>query len=164
MAAKKKAAKAGAAAAAPYVQRVITDAELRDNVRVAVDSARAAFERLQKGSVPKTVLDDKKFHRNMSEAAVALKDASDSLRDGPKKKKRKGGLFRKLLFLVVAGGVAMAASEGARNKVLDALFGKEEEFDYTSSTAPSTPAPTESKASANGSASESADEPANAAS
>ena len=28
----------------------------------------------------------------------------------------------------------MAASEGLRNKVLDALFGAEEEFDYTSST------------------------------
>jgi 2-keto-3-deoxy-galactonokinase len=142
MAAKKKAAKAGAAAAAPYVHRVITDEELRDNVRVAVDSAREAFSRLQNGKgVPKTVLDDKKFHRDVSKAAVALKDASDALREGPKRKKRKGGLLRKLLFLAVAGGVAVAVSEDVRNKVLDTLFGKEEEFDYTSSTAPSTPAP-----------------------
>jgi hypothetical protein len=143
MAAKKKAAKAGAAAAAPYVQRVISDEELRDNVRVAVDSARVAFARLQNGkAVPTTVLDDKKFHRDVSKAATALKDASDALREGPKKKKRKGGLFRKLLFLAVAGGVAVAVSEDLRNKVLDTLFGKEEEFDYTSSTTPSTPAPT----------------------
>jgi hypothetical protein len=141
MAAKKKAAKAGAAAAAPYVQRVISDEELRDNVRVAVDSAREAFTRLQNGkAVPKTVLDDKKFHRDVSKAATALKDASDALREGPKKK-RKGGLFRKLLFLAVAGGVAVAVSEDLRTKVLDTLFGKEEEFDYTSSTTPSTPAP-----------------------
>ena len=139
--AKKKAAKAGAVAAAPYVQRVISDEELRDNVRVAVESAREAFTRLQNGkAVPKTVLDDKKFHRDVSKAASALKDASDALREGPKKK-RKGGLFRKLLFLAVAGGVAVAVSEDLRNKVLDALFGKEEEFDYTSSTTPSTPAP-----------------------
>jgi hypothetical protein len=142
MAAKKKAAKAGAVAAAPYVQRVISDEELRDNVRVAVDSAREAFSRLQNGKgVPKTVLDDKKFHRDVSTAASALKDASDALREGPKKKKRKGGLLRKVLFLAVAGGVAVAVSEDLRNKVLDALFGKEEEFDYTSSTQPSTPAP-----------------------
>jgi hypothetical protein len=143
MAARKKAAKAGAVAAAPYVQRVISDEELRDNVRVAVDSAREAFARLQKkGAVPTTVLDDKKFHRDVSKAAVALKDASDALREGPKKrKKRKGGLLRKLLLLAVAGGVAVAVSEDVRNKVLDTLFGKEEEFDYTSSTAPSTPAP-----------------------
>jgi len=141
MAAKKKAAKAGAVAAAPYMQRVISDEELRDNVRVAVDSAREAFTRLQNGKgVPKTVLDDKKFHRDVSTAATALKDASDALRDGPKKK-RKGGLFRKLLLLVVAGGVAVAVSEDVRSKVLDTLFGKEEEFDYTSSTTPSTPAP-----------------------
>jgi hypothetical protein len=91
--------------------------------------------------VPKTVLDDKKFHRDVSTAASALKDASDALREGPKKKKRKGGLLRKVLFLAVAGGVAVAVSEDLRNKVLDALFGKEEEFDYTSSTQPSTPAP-----------------------
>ncbi|MCW2967526.1 MAG: hypothetical protein JWM71_1298 [Solirubrobacteraceae bacterium] len=155
MAAKKKAAKAGAAAAAPYVQRVISDEELRDNVRVAVDSAREAFARLQNGkSAPKTVLDDKKFHKSVSEAATALKDASDALREGPKKRKRKGGLLRKLLFLAVAGGVAVAVSEDLRNKVLDTLFGKEEEFDYTSSTTPSSPPP----------AAKAADEPANAAS
>jgi len=143
MAAKKKAAKAGAAAAAPYVQRVITDEELRDNVRVAVESAREAFARLQNGKgVPKTVLDDKKFHRDVSKAASALKDASDSLREGPKRRKqRKGGLLRKVVFLAIAGGIAVAVSEDLRNKVLDTLFGKEEEFDYTSSTQPSTPAP-----------------------
>jgi hypothetical protein len=142
MAAKKKAAKAGAVAAAPYVQRVMSDEDLRDNVRVAVDSAREAFARLQKKTTPATVLDDKKFHANVSQAALALKEASDALRDGPKKKKkRKGGLMRKLLFLMVAGGVAVAVSEDLRNKVLDALFGKEEEFDYTSTTTPSTPAP-----------------------
>ena len=142
MAAKTKAAKAGAAAAAPYVQRVISDEELRDNVRVAVDSAREAFTRLQNGKgVPKTVLDDKKFHRDVSKAATALKDASDALREGPKKSKRKGGLFRKLLFLAVAGGIAIAVSEDLRNKVLDQLFGKEEEFEYTSTTAPSSPPP-----------------------
>jgi hypothetical protein len=149
MAAKKKAAKASAAAAAPYVQRVITDEELRDNVRVAVDSARQAFARLQNGkSAPKTVLDDKKFHKSVSEAAGALKDASDALREGPRKRKRKGGLFRKLLFLAVAGGVAVAVSEDLRNKVLDTLFGKEEEFDYTSSTQPGTPAPAPAPANA----------------
>ena len=140
--AKKKAAKAGAVAAAPYVQRVISDEELRDNVRVAVESAREAFTRLQNGkAVPKTVLDDKKFHANISAAAVALKDASDALREGPKRRKRKGGMGRKLLLLVVAGGLAVALSEDLRNKVLDALFGKEEEFEYTSTTSPSTPSP-----------------------
>ena len=145
MAAKKKAAKAGAVAAAPYVQRVISDEELRENVRSAVDSAREAFARLTNGKGPaKTVLDDKKFHRSVSDAATALKDASDALREAPKRqkpKKRKGGLGRKLLFLMVGGAIALAVSEDLRNKVLDQLFGKEEEFEYSSTTAPSSPPP-----------------------
>jgi hypothetical protein len=40
----------------------------------------------------------------------------------------------------VGAGVALVVSEGLRNKVLDALFGAEEEFDYTSTTTP-TPTP-----------------------
>jgi hypothetical protein len=140
MAAKSKSAKAGAAAAAPYVQRVVTDEELRDNVRVAFDSARQAYARLSNGKGPaKVVLDDKKFQQSVHVAATALKDASDALREGPRKKsKRKGGLGRKLL---VGAGIAVAVSEDLRNKVLDTLFGKEEEFDYTSTTSPSSPSP-----------------------
>ena len=46
--------------------------------------------------------------------------------------------MRKLLVLAIGAGVALAVSEDLRSKVLDALFGKEEEFDY-GSTAPSTP-------------------------
>ena len=49
-----------------------------------------------------------------------------------------------LLLGVVGGAVALAVSEGLRKKVLDALFGAEEEFEYTSTTSspPSTPAGT----------------------
>lgn len=53
----------------------------------------------------------------------------------PKKKKKRRG--RKLLFLLVVGGAgALVLSEDVRNKALDALFGSEEEFQY------SPPAPT----------------------
>lgn len=82
MGASKKAAKAQKAAGDawtnPYVQRIVQDEELRDNVRVAYDSARKAFARLSNGK--------------------------------------------------------------ATTKVLDALFGAEEEFDYTSTTSPPAPA------------------------
>jgi hypothetical protein len=141
MAKKNKAAvAAGAVTAArsnPYVQRVIEDDEIRDNVRVAFEAARDAYERLSSGkSTSKTLTDDKKFHRDLHTAAEALKDAGASLREGPKKKRR-GGLGRKLALLVIAGGLALALSSELRSKVLDALFGAEEEFDYTSTTAPS---------------------------
>jgi hypothetical protein len=123
----------------------MSDEELRDNVRVAIESAREAFARLQNRKGPaKVVLDDKKFQQNVSQAATALKDASDALREAPKRtepRRRGGGMFRRLLFLGVAAGVAMAVSEDLRNRVLDALFGKEEEFDYSSTTQPSTAPP-----------------------
>jgi hypothetical protein len=140
---KKAAAAAGAVSAArhnPYVQRVIEDDDLRDNVRVAFEAARDAYERLSNGKAPaKVITDDKKFHKDLQTAADALKDAGTALRRGPKRKG--GGLGRKLLVLAVAGGLAVALSADLRSKILDALFGAEEEFDYTSTTAPS-PTPT----------------------
>jgi adenylosuccinate synthase len=140
---KKKAAKAGAGAVGaakaarsnPYVQRVVEDDELRDNLRTAYDSAKKAYERMSNGKGPaKAILDDKKTQKELKEAASSLKEAADSLRGG--KKKKSGGMGRKLLLLVVGAGVALALSEGLRKKVLDTLFGAEEEFEYTSTTTP----------------------------
>ena len=139
MAAKKKAAKAGAAAVAvknsPYVQRVIEDDELRDNLRTAFDSARKAYERMSNGKGPaKALLDDKKTQKELKEAANSLKDAADSLRGAKRgKKKRRGGL----MLLLIGAGAAIALNEGLRKKLLDTLFGAEEEFEYTSTTTPS---------------------------
>jgi hypothetical protein len=146
MAAKSKAAKAGSAALAvkcsPYVQRLIQDEELRDNLKTVLESARSAFDRLSNGKTPaKVILDDKKFQKELQTASEALRDATQALREGPKKPKRRK-LGRRLLVLVIAGGLALGFSEGLRNKVLDLLFGAEEEFDYTSTTAPAAPPPT----------------------
>ena len=142
--AKSKAAKAGGAALAvkssPYVQRLVSDEELRDNLKVAFDSARVAFDRLSNGKAPaKVILDDKKFHKELQTASEALQSATTALREGPRRKKKRG---RKLLLVVVGAGLALGLSEGLRNKVLDLLFGAEEEFDYTSTTAPASPPPT----------------------
>jgi hypothetical protein len=148
MAAKQKAAKGaasvGSAAIAarsnPYVQRLIEDAELRDNLREAYESGRSAYGRLSNGKAPtKVLLENKKLHKDLSNAAENLRDASAALREGPKKKKRRFG--RVLLLGVVGAGLALALSEGLRSKVLDLLFGAEEEFDYSSTTVPPAPAP-----------------------
>ncbi|MBW3607143.1 MAG: hypothetical protein KY463_02100 [Actinobacteria bacterium] len=149
MAAKDRAAKAAAAAQSakenPYLQRVIQDDELRDNMVVAFEAARNAYGRLNHGKSPtKNLIEDKKLHANLKKSADALRDASSALREAPKrttpKKKRKGGLGRILLVALFGGAVAIAVSEDLRNKVLDALFGAEEEFDYTSNTTPPAPA------------------------
>ena len=144
---KKKAAKAGAGAVAagkaarsnPYIQRVLDDDDLRENLRTAFESARKAYDRMANGKGPaKALLDDKKTQRELKEAATSLRDAADSLRGAKKQRKRK----RKgtLLLLIVGAGTALALSEGLRKKVLDALFGAEEEFEYTSTTTPSSSA------------------------
>jgi len=153
MAAKSKATKASAGAAVagatPYVQRLIQDAELRDNLRTAYESGRSAYGRLNNGKAPaKALLDDKRLHRDLQKAADSLRSASDALREGPQKKKRKGGIGRLLLLAIVGGGVALGVSSDLRNKALDLLFGAEEEFDYTSTTTPATAAPETPEATA----------------
>ena len=140
---KKKAAKgaagvvaAGKAAASnPYVTRLMEDEELRDNLRSAYESAHKAYGRMANGKGPaKALFDDKKTQKELQAAATNLKEAADAIRGGKKRgKKKRGGL----LLVVVGAGVALALSEGLRKKVLDALFGAEEEFEYTSTTSPS---------------------------
>jgi hypothetical protein len=141
MAAKKKAAKASDRAVAAgkavreneYVQRFVEDEELRENLRNAFTSAKKAYGRIN-GKGPAKALDDKKVQRELKDAASSLKDAADSLRHGRKQKGRKWG--RLFLFAIVGAGLALALSEDLRKKVLDALFGAEEEFEYTASTTP----------------------------
>jgi hypothetical protein len=141
MASRKKAAKAGAGAVAAgqavrsnaYVQRLLEDEELRANLRTAYDSAQRAYKRMN-GKGPAKALDDKKVQRELREASVALREAADGLRG---KKKRKSGRRGRLLIVgLVGGALALALSEGLRKKVLDALFGAEEEFEYTATTTP----------------------------
>ena len=106
----------------PYVQRLVEDEDLRDNIVQAYESARKAAGRLSNGKSPaKQIFDDKKLQKDVKKAAESFKDASVALRESPKKK-RSGGIG-KLLFLGVAGaGVALAVSEplaqeGARRAV-----------------------------------------------
>ena len=138
MAAKKKAARAQKAAMKarynPYVQKVIDDDDLRENIVQAYEALREVYGRLSNGKSPtEQIFDDKKLHKHVKEASGNIRDAAVALHEAPKKK-RKGGFGRLLLLGIVGGGLALAFSEGLRKKVLDALFGAEEEFEYTSNT------------------------------
>ena len=134
---KTKAARAGdmyeTARENPYVQRLIEDEELRDSLKDAFEAAKGAYGRATgngKGAV-KAVTSDKKVQKDLRKAAESLQEASESLRSKPK---RKGGIGKLLLIAIVGAVIALAVSEGARKAVLDALFGAEEEFEYTSTT------------------------------
>jgi hypothetical protein len=146
--ANKKVQKAGKAAQVarsnPYFQRLVEDEDLRKNIFQAYESARDAYSRLSNGKSPtKQVFEDKKLHKHVKEVAGNVRDVSVALHEAPKKQKKRG-LGRVLLLAVVGGAVALALSEGLRKQVLDALFGAEEEFEYTSTTSSpsSTPAGT----------------------
>jgi len=117
----------------PYVQRLIEDEELRDSLKKAFEAARGAYGRAtSNGNTVKAVTSDKKVQRDLKSAAENLRDASEALR-GPKKRK-KSRLGRVILLALVGAAVALILSEDARKTVLDALFGAEEEFEYTSTT------------------------------
>jgi hypothetical protein len=128
----------------PYIQRLIEDASLRDNVQKAIESGKSAYGRLSNGKAPhKSLLEDKKLQADLRHALEAVRDASTALTQAPKRRARKGlGFGRKILILGLGGGLALAGSEKLRSKVLDTLFGKEEEFEYTppASAAPAPPA------------------------
>jgi hypothetical protein len=125
--------------ATPYIQRIIQDAQLRQNVKTAVDSSRSAYARLSNGKpATKVLIEDKKLQRDLQHAVEALRDATTALAEAPKKQVKKSrGFGRKLMILTLGFGLALAGSEKLRTKVLDAIFGKEEEFQYT--PPPSTP-------------------------
>ena len=123
----------------PYVKRALEDPEVRDNAKAAYASAQAAYERLRKvGSPASAVFDDRKLQRELKTSAKSIANTREHLLARPRKRRR--GRF--LALTLVGAALAIALSEGLRNKVLDALFGAEEEFDYVSTTAPPAPAAT----------------------
>ena len=147
MAAKDRFSKAGEAAKAAqnnrYLQRLIEDEELRANLLAAYGAARSAYGRMSngkpaaQGAVRGPQAPGRAEERGRARCATPRARCASR----PSAARRSGGLGRTLLLLSVGGVLAVALSEGLRSKVLDLLFGAEEEFDYSSTTAPATPAP-----------------------
>jgi hypothetical protein len=146
MSAKDKLSKAGDAAhitqQSQYIQRLIEDEDLRTNLLSAYAAARSAYGRLGNGKPATEVLfEDRKLQEEIANAANSLRLATGSLREDAAPVRRKRGIARSLVVLAVGSIAALALSEGLRSKLLDLLFGAEEEFDYSPTTAPETPAP-----------------------
>jgi hypothetical protein len=127
----------------PYIHRLLEDSSIRENAQLAFDSGRKAVDRLNSAKNPaKALLEDRKLQGELRTALEAIRDASTALAEGPKgkakakakarKAKRKGAAARTVVLLGLLGGAgAVGASEKLRGKVLDLLFGAEEEFQYT---------------------------------
>ena len=127
--------------ARPYVKKLIEDDDLRSNLREAYEAARDAYDRAVEGKGPaKSVLEDKKLQGDLKAAAESLRAASEVLREPPEPERTGSPFLRLLLVALVAAVLALVLSEDLRKALLDRLFGAEEEFEYTSTTAPSPPA------------------------
>jgi hypothetical protein len=128
-----------------YLQRLIEDRELRETLRGAYGAARNAYGRMNNGKAPaKALFDDRRLQREIAQAAAALRTASSALREGPgpsKRARRRRRVRRSATVLIVGTGLAIVLSKDLRSKVLDMVFGSEEEFTYSSTTAPPQPAP-----------------------
>ncbi len=75
----------------------------------------------------------------LAKDAILDGGAAEVAAEASKKSRRHPGRY--LILLAFGAILALALSEGLRSKVLDVLFGAEEEFDYTSTTSPSSAAP-----------------------
>ncbi len=116
-----------------YVRRLIEDEELRASLIAAGLAGRKALQRIQssRGSAVESVTQDRKVKRELQAAADSLREAAERIKE-PKKKRHP---LRKLLFAgLITGGIVLVVSESARKSLLDAIFGAEEEFVYTSTT------------------------------
>lgn len=105
----------------PYVERLLQNAYVQDNLLDAVENLRGAYERAQKRRVEPAR--DEKIRRQLRQAALSLKEAGQALKSGRQKPKKRRAKRMLILAGVGAGGVAaaLAASEEFRSKLFDSV-------------------------------------------
>ena len=130
------------------VKRLIEDEQLRDAAGRAVESGRRVHERLRKARKPSKLIDDPGLHADAAAAYEAIQTVAAGITGAAAeaarttRTKRRGGLGRLIVVALIGTVAALVASEGLRSKLLDAMFGAEEEFEYSPPVAaPTTDAP-----------------------
>jgi hypothetical protein len=124
-----------ASRATPYLEQLLENTDIQDNLRDGVRNLRAAYARSQKRRVK--AARDEKLRRQVQAAAVSIAAAGKALAGTNRKPKRRG---RKLLVVLGVGaagaGAALAASEDLR----EAVFGGDLAPEQTAEGAPAAPA------------------------
>jgi hypothetical protein len=122
---------AGYPEAREFLSRLADDKHLREGFERAIDTGKRAVDGLGSKRKRGKLIDDEKLQAEVQEAIDALRHAATGIAQAPGKAAKKGRRRgRKLMILVLGGGLALVGSEGLRSKVLDTLFGAEEEFEY----------------------------------
>ena len=116
----------------PYFERAFQDAELRENVRNAYESARAIYDELigNRGvtGVAKRVATDKDIQDELRAAVVELRTAADRVRGKQEHKSRHSGLL--LLGLGLAVLFNPLTGPQIRKWISERVFGETDGFTY----------------------------------
>jgi hypothetical protein len=116
----------------PYVDRALHDAELRDNVRNAYESARSIYNELvgNRGvtGLATRVATDKDIQDELRSTIVELRKAADRVQGKEAHSRRNGGL----LFLGILLGVLFNPLSGAQTRkwLSDRVLGGGDDFTY----------------------------------
>ena len=114
----------------PYVQRAMTDPELREDLLAAFVAARSLYGQMAKGSGVKgkaEKVSDKKFQKQLQDLVDELSEASDKLQGKAKKKGHKAR-NRVILLTGVTLGVLYNpwTGEQTREWIMDRIAGGED--------------------------------------